>query len=138
METKGQDLLARGDLYGFLSLAFLYPQTGALTDLVRGAEYVARLQQKTGQGVTVRDMVRGCRWLKDANEAEALLNELADRGWGEWRNQDPKRQGGRPTRRFYLSVSTKPPKDGGKPRFRQRRREGGSASPENGRDRIVI
>lgn len=58
-----------------------------------------------GQGgtVAVRDVIAGCRWVKDADVAEEALQRLAAAGRGRWHSKSTTETGGRPTRLFVLS-----------------------------------
>lgn len=60
----------------------------------------------SGQGgsVAVRDVIAGCRWIADADQAEEALRRLVDAGLGWWieKPTDPA-LGGRPTRLFVLA-----------------------------------
>jgi hypothetical protein len=75
----------------------------------RLAAYVA------GQGgtVAVRDVIAGCRWIRDARGAEEALQRLVAADRGVWRPTEPGEAGGRPGRLFELQaevVSAQPPK----------------------------
>ncbi len=48
MTNQYREALSRGDVYELLSLAFLYPKTGALTNLVQGAERLRQTASETG------------------------------------------------------------------------------------------
>jgi len=63
-----------------------------------------------GGSVASRDLITGCRWIKDADAAERALQRLADAGRGRWeiKPTDPDK-GGRPARLFVLA-SAQPPK----------------------------
>jgi hypothetical protein len=66
-----------------------------------------------GQGgtVAVRDVIAGCRWVKDADAAEEALQRLAAAGRGGWRATEPGDSGGRPGRLFVIkpeAVSAQP------------------------------
>ena len=62
--------------------------------------------ERKGGSVTARDVQQGHRRYHTAQEAEAVLNELAKAGSGRWEPTPPGRRG-QPTRRFVLStVST--------------------------------
>jgi len=62
-----------------------------------------------GGRVASRDLITGCRWIKDADAAERALQRLADAGRGRWETKptDPDK-GGRPARLFVLA-SAQPP-----------------------------
>ncbi len=64
---------------------------------------------RKGGSVTVREVQRGCRWLKEPGVAESALDELAREGRGRWRDVSPTTNGGRPTRVFEWST---PSRDG--------------------------
>jgi hypothetical protein len=67
---------------------------------------------KKGGTVTMRDLQRGCSWLKEQGAAEEAIHELHSAGYGEWQNIPPTPTGGRPIRVFVLSTastSTEPP-----------------------------
>ena len=75
----------------------------------RLAAYVA----SQGGTVAVRDVIAGCRWIKDAGAAEAALQRLLAAGRGQWIEKATTDAGGRPTRLFELqpeAVSAQPPK----------------------------
>lgn len=63
-----------------------------------------------GGSVAVRDVIAGCRWIKDSDAAERALERLVDAGRGLWETKptDPDK-GGRPARLFVLA-SAQPPK----------------------------
>lgn len=63
-----------------------------------------------GGSVAVRDVIAGCRWIKDSDAAERALEQLVDAGRGRWETKptDPDK-GGRPARLFVLA-SAQPPK----------------------------
>ncbi len=61
-----------------------------------------------GGEVTARDVQMGCRWLRESGAAEAALTELVSAGLGHWQDAPRTEKGGRPTRVFHLSTSTKP------------------------------
>jgi len=62
--------------------------------------------ERKGGSVTTRDVQQGHRRYQAAQEAEAVLNELAKAGCGRW-EPTPSGRRGQPTRRFVLStVST--------------------------------
>jgi len=75
----------------------------------RLAAYVA----SQGGTVAVRDVIAGCRWIKDAGAAEAALQRLVAADRGQWIEKETTDAGGRPTRLFELTpeaVSAQPPK----------------------------
>ncbi len=75
----------------------------------RLAAYVA----SQGGTVAVRDVIAGCRWIKDAGAAEAALQRLVAGDRGQWIEKETTDAGGRPTRLFELqpeAVSAQPPK----------------------------
>ena len=57
---------------------------------------------RAGGLVAVRDVVAGCRWIKNADEAERSLQRLVDAGRGRWLNVPTTEKGGRPGRLFEL------------------------------------
>lgn len=59
-----------------------------------------------GQGgsVAVRDLIAGCRWIEDADAAEAAIQRLVDTGRGRWTTRPTTGKGGRPARLFVLNV----------------------------------
>jgi hypothetical protein len=63
-----------------------------------------------GGSVAARDVIAGCRWIKDSDAAEQALQRLVDAGRGHWTEKptDPGK-GGRPARLFVLA-SAQPPK----------------------------
>ncbi|MDA0921158.1 MAG: hypothetical protein O2945_18985, partial [Planctomycetota bacterium] len=52
--------------------------------------------------VAPRDLLSGRRGIKDANQAEAILQSIADSGLGTWYDVPSTSNGGVPTRRFKL------------------------------------
>jgi hypothetical protein len=69
--------------------------------------------ERQGGSVAVRDVIAGCRWITDADEAEEALGRLVAAGRGRWIDKPTTGQGGRPTRLFSLDVeaaSAQPPK----------------------------
>jgi hypothetical protein len=76
----------------------------------RLAAYVA----SQGGTVAVRDVIAGCRWIKDAKAAEEALQRLVAAGRGKWITKEPTDAGGRPATLFVLQsevVSAEPPKN---------------------------
>ena len=61
-------------------------------------EWIAR----KGGAVTVREVQTGNRRFGTADDAEDALNELNEKGYGEWEDIPSGPQGGRPTRTFRL------------------------------------
>lgn len=53
-----------------------------------------------GGSATVRDVTRNCSWLKGPGSAEAEMEALVLEGAGVWRQRDPLKGRGRPTRVF--------------------------------------
>ena len=65
---------------------------------------LARWIRATHSGaVAPRDLVSGRREIKDATQAEAVLQAMADSGLGTWYDVPPASNGGAPTRRFRLN-----------------------------------
>lgn len=67
--------------------------------------------ERKGGRVTVREVARGCSWLKRSGAAEEALTDLVDAGYGRWEAPQASPSGGRPSRQFVLSThrqSTKP------------------------------
>ncbi len=65
--------------------------------------------ERKGGAVTPREVQMGCRWLRDAGAADAALEGLVKNGLGSWSDAPTTDKGGRPSRFFTLSTSTKPP-----------------------------
>ena len=61
------------------------------------------IRAKHSGSVAPRDLVAGRREIKDANQAEAVLQSMADSGLGTWYDVPPTSRGGAPTRRFKLN-----------------------------------
>ena len=55
-----------------------------------------------GGRVTAREVQMGCRWLREAGAAEAMLDVLVKAGSGTWQAVEPTGKGGRPSRVFQL------------------------------------
>ncbi len=89
----------------------LLDETDEERDERRLAEWIAR----KGGAATVREIQRGCRWLRQAGMAATALDALAISGRGCWQELAPDGHGGRPTRVFAVAplVSTKPPQTEG-------------------------
>lgn len=77
--------------------------------------------QRCGGTVTVRDVVAGCRHIRTADEAEAVLTRLVSDGSGSWVAKPSGPQGGRPSEVFVVSkaapkvvqvIKTKPRRKG--------------------------
>jgi hypothetical protein len=58
-----------------------------------------------GGSATAREVQRGNKRFEKADDAEAALNSLAAAGLGEWTDEPPGEEGGRPTRRFTLTAT---------------------------------
>lgn len=67
------------------------------------AELTAWIRQKHQGVVSTRDLVTGRREIKDADQAERILNELHKAGHGDWYSVPTTDKGGAPTRRFKLA-----------------------------------
>lgn len=65
-------------------------------------ERLAAFVAGQGGSVAVRDVIAGCRWVRDAGAAEEALQRLAGAGRGVWRTTEPGEAGGRPGRLFKL------------------------------------
>jgi hypothetical protein len=85
------------------------------TDEERDERRLAEWITRKGGSATVREIQRGCRWLRQPGMAEAALDALAKAGQGLWLDSAPDGKGGRPTRVFAVLTlpSTKPPETGG-------------------------
>jgi len=79
-------------------------------DEQRDQRQLAEWIERKGGAVTVRQVQQGQRKYRKAESAEAALNDLVSAGDGTWRNVPPGPNGGRPSRKFQLSMSTKPSK----------------------------
>ncbi len=64
--------------------------------------------ERRGGAATARDVCQGHRRFATTEEAEKALDELADAGDGYWSTIPTTQKGGRISRRFILSTSTKP------------------------------
>jgi hypothetical protein len=64
--------------------------------------------RRCGRPVTVRETQRACKWLGTAENVEAVLQTLAERGIGHWEQSPVGEEGGRPTRVFVLSPNNPP------------------------------
>ena len=69
-------------------------------DQRRLEEWIAR----NGGVVSVRDVQRGCRWLRQHGDAERALEELVQSGRGYWRDTPTTKPNGQPARRFCLAT----------------------------------
>ena len=62
-----------------------------------------QIQARDGR-ITVRQLMQGSRKYRDSAEmATSALQELADIGWGRWKNVQAGTEGGRPSRIFVLN-----------------------------------
>jgi hypothetical protein len=73
-----------------------FAESKQLDDLVRW------IRAKHSGDVAPRDLLSGRRGIKDANQAEAVLQSIADSGLGTWYDVPSTSNGGVPTRRFKL------------------------------------
>ncbi len=85
------------------------------TDEERDERRLAEWITRKGGSATVREIQRGCRWLRQPGMAEAALDALAKTGQGHWLDSAPAGNGGRPTRVFAMATlpPTKPPESEG-------------------------
>jgi hypothetical protein len=67
------------------------------------AELVRWIRAKQSGDVAPRDVVAGRREIKDADQAETVLQSLVDSGFGAWYAVPTTSSGGAPTRRFKLN-----------------------------------
>ena len=83
-------------------------ETDGDRDQRRLVEWISR----KGGAVTAREVLTGCRWLRESGAAEAALNDLVKAGLGGWQTKGTTPKGGRPAHVFTLSalsaVSTTP------------------------------
>lgn len=70
---------------------------------VRADDRLVAWIKRQGKPVSVRDVTRGPReYRRDPTKADAALGRLVAGGVGEWIDDPPAAEGGRPTRRFRL------------------------------------
>ena len=63
---------------------------------------LVELIEARGGVISTRDVLSGCRWIEDMNEAKARLRRLVDAGRGWLERPKPGRRGGKPTELFHL------------------------------------
>jgi hypothetical protein len=78
------------------------------SDDARDQRQLVEWIERKGGSVTAREVQMGCRWLRKPGAAEAALTELVSAELGDWEDSPPGPKGGRPSRVFRLSTSTKP------------------------------